>query len=247
MEGKKDISKLLFAIGLIAQGVTIVDSVHSTITATHKVDQYKKDNEIDKLTIKDTIKLVGKYYISTGLLEALSMVCLLKSKRKDAQTILSVAAAYSASESAYELLKDKIHETVSSKKESEIYEAVAKERVASTSGETYIHTPNGHIRCIEPFFGKRFYGDQEVIRKCILDINDEMLNEDSASMLDFYYMMGIKAPPAAEDYEWRRGKMNGPLSVYFTSVLDDDEDGEPCLTWVYSENPKMYVNRSALA
>ena len=245
MEGKKDISKLLFAIGLIAQGATIVDSVHSTIAATRKVDQYKKENEIDKLPIKDVMKLVGKYYISTGLLEALSMACLIKSKRKDAQTILSVAAAYSASEGAYELLKDKIHETVSSKKESEIYEAVAKERVASTSGETYIHTPNGNTRCIEPLLGKRFYGDQEVIRKCILDINDEMLNEESASIGDLYYLLAIQAPPAAKDYEWRRSHMDAPLSVYFTSVLD--EDGEPCLTWEYSENPKVYVNRSALA
>lgn len=245
MEGKKDISKLLFAIGLIVQGATIVDSVHSTIAATRKVDQYKKENEIDKLPIKDTIKLVGKYYISTGLLEALSMACLIKSKRKDAQTILSVAAAYSASEGAYELLKDKIHETVSSKKESEIYEAVAKETVEETKGQMYYPSVKGSARCIEPKLKQRFLGDEEFLRQCILKINEQLYSENSATLEDLYYLLAVPAPPAAKDYEWRINDMDGPLTITPVPIFDDD--GEPCRTWTYFPDPKVYVNRSALA
>ena len=171
--------------------------------------------QLDKLPVKDTIKLCWKNYIPTGVTMAATIatdVC--STKVADKKAAIATAAANIANQ-AYVELKDSINEVVTDPETRKKIESKAAEKKSireSNEPAALVGTSNAIIYGQGPtlfklaYNGVYFRSSVNKIDKAVNNLNYKMMynNEMYASLSDFFDELGIRdlITPSSDQVGW---------------------------------------------
>lgn len=253
---EKHSPELLTGIGISGMIVTTVLAIKATPKAIHLLEmekecrieamtQHTPDNKVlsfpnpEPLTKIEIVKTVYKCYVPMVITGTLSVACLIGASSVHIRRNTALATAYSLSESALKLYRDKVIETVGEKKEQTIRDSVAKERLDKKPVQTQnvILTNKGNTLCFDVFSGRYFRSDIEKLKQTVNELNRRMLEDTYLSLNDLYYEIGLENIPIGDDIGWDVN--NGLIDLRFSSQLSTD--GTPCLVMDYEVRPK-YMN-----
>lgn len=249
----KHTPELLTGIGIAGMVTSTVFAVKATPKAIKliekEVDRQNKElreeaakngdsscTQISKLKPVDVIKVAWKPYISSAVIGATSIVCLLGASSVNMRRNAALATAYKLSETALSEYKEQVVATIGEKKEKVVKEKVAKDRIEKNpvgKNQVYI-TKKGETLCYEHLSARYFKSDIDIIKRAENTLNKRMLNEMYISLNEFYDEIGLEHNGVGEDLGWNIE--DGLIDIDFSSLLA--EDGTPCVVIDYNRPPK---------
>lgn len=221
---------ILTGLGVSGTIVTSYLASKATLGANKMIEQDPKKD----LTKKEIFKLVWKHYIPTAISGTVTVACIIGAARAGNRRTAASMAAYSLSEKAFTEYKEKVTEQLGKRKEQEIRDGIAQDKVNANpppSREVTLIGP-GNVLCYEIYTGRYFNSDMESLRKAQNDINAKLIRDDYASASDLYIMLGLPYTSHSSYIGWTSDKM---LELQFSTALA--EDGRPCITFEYN-----YIN-----
>ncbi len=237
---------ILAGIGIVGMFTAIGMAIHATPKAIKVLDQeaaeYRTGMSRHDLTIVDTVKIAGKYYIPTIATAVLSSALIIEGYSISRRRHAALAAAYGLSEAALKDFQDKLIEVDGEKKLEKVKKAIAKGKIEDNpveNREVFI-TEKGVTLCYEPISGRYFKSDIDKIKKTVNDVNARMLSDGCLSLNDFYYELGLGCTSIGDDLGWSVSR-DSLIELDFTSTLASD--GTPCLVLDYRNHPKYGFDR----
>lgn len=237
--------EILTGIGIAGMVTTTVLAVKATPKAMRIIEEYEEDNvrSDDKVKPIDVVKLTWKCYIPAAVTGTASIACLIGASSVNARRNAALATAYKLSETALTEYREKVVETIGEKKEKDIRDAIAKDKVEKhpVSQRDIIFTGRGSSLVYDPLNDRYFESDIEKIRKAANDLNSRMFDEMYVSLNEFYNEIGLKSIGSGEDIGWNIN--NGDkIDIYFSAQITDDDapcgEGRPCLVMEFNTPPK---------
>lgn len=244
--------EILTGIGIAGMVTTTIFAVKATPKALMLIEEEKRRQNkelledakkngldayarIEKLKPVDVVKVTWKCYIPSALICVSSMACLIGASSVHLKRNAALATAYKLSETALTEYKDKVVETIGTKKEEAVRAAIAKDRIDKNPpvDREIIITGNGDTRCYDPLSSRYFDSDIETIRRSVNELNRRLLLEDYISLNEFYYELGLDPTEIGDTIGWRVDK--GLVEIGFHAILDKKD--KPCLALEYHIAP----------
>lgn len=235
---KKHSPGILTGIGIVGLLATSVLAVDATPKAMELIREKKEEIGVEKLTAAETVKATWKCYIPAAVTAATSVACIVGANSVNAKRQAALATACTLSETAMREYKDKVVETIGEKKEREVMDAIAKDKIEKNpvSKSEVILTNKGDTLCFDPWSSRYFKSDAEKLRKAVNDLNYQLINEGCVTLNDFYYDIGLEETRPGETLGWNINR-GGQVQFRFSSQVA--EDGTPCLVLEFI-NPPSY-------
>ena len=232
--------EILTGLGITGMFSMTVMAVKATPKAIRLIEEKKREEQVDALSVGETIKVAWKPYIPVALTGIFSTACLIGANSVNSRRNAALAAAYKLSETALAEYKEKVVETLGEKKEKEVRDKVAKSKVENNPPKSneVILTGKGKTLCFEVISGRYFESDIDTIKQVENKINHKLLRNDTLSLSEFYYELGLTATSISDDMGWRVD--NGLINLYFSSQLTPE--GEPCVVIDYETLPRYGYN-----
>ena len=214
---------------------TVVLAVKATPKALILIENRKNEKGVKELSRGETVKTTWKCYIPSFLTGLVSTGCLIGANRVGSRRNTALAAAYSLSESALKEYQEKVVEVIGEKKEQEVRDEIAKDRIARNPvvNKEVIITGKGDTLCLEPITSRYFKNDIETIRKIFNDLNNRMMREMYITANEYFYEIGLQPSESLNDLGWK--VEDGLIEPIFSSQLA--EDGTPCLVVDFRRRP----------
>lgn len=250
---KRKSPEILTGMGIGLGACTVVLAVKATPKALMLVEEKKREinrdileeakangdeqcQRIDKLTPLDTVKVTWKCYIPAAVTGLASVTCLVGASTTNARRNAALAAAYTLSETARIDYKKKVAEVVGEKKEREVRDAIAKDKIERNPVESkeIIFTEKGETRCYDSLSGRYFKSDIDMLNRAVNELNRKMIDQTYMSLNDYYYEIGLPEIKIGYKLGWRVDQ--GLIKLDFSSQLCND--GVPCVVVDFEETPK---------
>lgn len=211
--------------GIGASGV--ISTAYLSWKAGYEVGKSYGD-EWKELGYKERIRLAWRSHIPATASGALAIGAIAASTRIGSKRTAALSAAYAVSERAFDEYRRKVVEQLGAGKEQKIRDGVAQDVIRRNPPGTVI-LGSGHVLCCELFTGRYFNSDMQALRKAENDINAQLYSQDSATLNDLYYILGLPYTSESARLGWKVGK---PLKLDFSVVLSDDD--RPCIAFSYN-------------
>lgn len=198
-----------------------------------RLDSHPK---VDQLKPIELVRTTWTCYIPATITGALSIACLIGASSVNIRRNAALAAAYSLSESALKEYQEKVIETIGEKKEQEIRDAVAKDKIQRDPvvNKEVIITGRGETLCYDTITSRYFKCDIEKLRRVENELNKRLISEMYISLNEFYYEIGLRSTDIGDDLGWNLA--DGFINLEFSSQLAEDET--PCLVIRYRVAPR---------
>lgn len=227
--------------GMITSGVLAVKATPKALQIIESERLFREEGEYEPITKLDVVKLSWKYYIPSILTCGISTACIIGGQSINSKRNAALLTAYKITEESLAIYKDKVIETIGEKKEQQIKDKVAKERIEKNpvKPNDIIITGKGSTLCYDASNGRYFESDIETIKKAVNEINREMTYNMYASLNDFYDYLGLSHVSQGDYLGWNMD--DGLLAIDFSSQISDD--GRPCIVIDYAVAPKYDYSR----
>lgn len=228
--------EILIGLGVAGLLGTTILAVRETPKVLKLLDKKKEELDVEKLSVKDTVKTVWKNYIPCAVLAVTSVACIVGASNISARRNAALAAAYAIGNKAFSDYKEEVINLLGEEKEKEIKEKVADRLLKEnpvTSKEVIITDNNEHL-CYDEITGRYFKSSQNKIKEAQNVINDRLRDEMWVSLNDLYYELGLPNVRVGDDLGWNVD--DGYLDIILSSRIA--EDGTPCLTLDYAVGPR---------
>lgn len=241
---KRNKSEIMVGVGVASGLLATGEAVVATLRAQTLIEKKKAELETDKLAPVEVVKTVGFCYIPTIILSTLSVGCVIGGTAMSYRDTAVLSAAYTLSESylkEYKDYRDRVVEKIGQKKETDIRDAMAQDRVDRNPVKSteVIVTGRGETLCYESLTGRYFKSDIDTIKRTVYEFNKAMLDDGFICLNDFYYELGLPPVEMGDRLGWR--VEDGYFDVRFSSVLS--EENVPCLSIEFDVGPTLGYNR----
>lgn len=206
-------------------GKASFEAVEALTIEQNRLDSYIKSHPLDR---KEKIKHVWKIYIPTAVSGVFTIACIIGGTRVSTKRAAAAYSLLSVSEKAFTEYKEKIVEQLGVKKEQAVRDEIAQDRVTKNP-QGMVIVGAGNVLCYDMHSGRYFNSDMETLRKAQNEINAKMIRETSASLSDFYYMVGLPPTSYSDRSGWDSCKL---LELKFSTVLSEDQ--RPCIAFDYN-------------
>lgn len=229
---------ILTGLGIGLGMASTVLAVTATPKAVRLLEEKKKEDQKEKLTVIETVKTAGPSYIPAVLAAVGSVYCIVSASARFSKRNAILATAYALSERDLREYRDKVKETVGEKKEKEIRGKIMKDHIQNNPVDpNSILTPGGgKTLCYDNWTGRRFMSDMETLRKCENELNSRILKEQFVSLNELYDMLNLDPIKMGEDFGWNFDGFHDEL-IHFSYFSQLDCDGNPCLVLDYDAEP----------
>lgn len=246
MKVDKNSPEILMALGLVGMGVTVYLVAKEAPLAKEKIedlhsDLAENDEELSKpQVIVEEAKVVLPVYAPAIILGFTSAGCILGSHNIASRRAAAIATAYQLSETALLEYKKKVKEVVGDKKEIEIVDKIAQDRVSEAcknenKTKTIEKTGNGDDLVYDIVTGQWFYSSAEAIRQAENRFNKKLLDEMYMSLNEWLYELGLGSTGVGN--ELGMSVDDGLLDIKYSSVLTEDD--HPALAINYHVSPRF--------
>lgn len=232
--------QILTGIGVAGMITSTVLAVKATPKALQLIEEAKGDEE--KIAIKTMIQVAWKPYIPAVVTGVASISCIIGASAVNAKRNAALTAAYALSERTLVRYRDKVIETIGEKKEKEIKEKIAQDTINENpvSSSQVIITSKGNTLCMDSITKRYFKSDIDIIKKCVNELNREMLVNNYVSLNELYHALGLEHISNGDYLGWNVD--DGLIDIDFGTCLAEDE---PCLVLEYRTAPKYDFNKFA--
>lgn len=224
---RKRFPAILLGFGITGMGTAVVTAITATPKALILLEEAKVELDTDELTAKETVETVWKCYVPTAVFFTLSTACLIGSHSISTRRYAALMTAYALSESDLINYKSKVSEIFGEKKEKEVRDALAKDKMDANPARAkeIIITEKGKTLFFEPLSGRYFRSDVNEVKKAVNELNRRMLEETDISVNDFYYEIGLDNTLKGDEIGWNvyKGYIELDLSAHLSA------EGEPCI------------------
>lgn len=238
--------EILITLSLVGVGVTCYLVAKEAPVAKEKLEDLhselaKKDEELTKpQIIVEEAKTVIPVYAPAIILGITSAGCIIGSHSIMSKRAAAIATAYQLSETALTEYKKKVKEVFGEKKETEIIDKIAQDRVKTASLEQNYtkkieKTGKGDDLVYDIVTGQWFYSSAEAIRQAENRFNKKLLDEMYMSLNEWLSELNLPATGAGN--ELGMSVENGLLDIRFTSTLTEDD--HPALAINYTVFPRF--------
>lgn len=200
-----------------------------------RVDQVKVGlaKELIPMDNKEKFQLVWTLYIPAVSTCTTTVVAMVTANQIGTRRTAAMAAAYSLTERAFGEYRDKVVEKVGQKKERDVRDELAQDRVQNNPPSSQIVMLNsGDVLCFDQHSGRYFQSDMETLKKAQNDTNYQILRESYANLNDFYDRIGLEWIPQGEELGWSTDR---EVEIAFSSVLSTDQ--RPCIAIDFVKGP----------
>lgn len=231
---KKHSPEILTGIGIAGMITTTIMAVRATPKALILIKEKKEELEADTLNGKEIVKTAWSCYIPAAVVGSISVFCLIGASSTNLRRNAALATAYTLSESTLKEYQEKVVESIGEKKERDIREQVAKEKmVKNPVREVILTDKGGSTNCYDVLSGRYFKSDRDTITRAMNDLNRRMRDDMFVTLNDFYYELGLDGTKMGDMLGWNIDK--GYIDLAFSSHLD--ANGVPCLVLDYQVAP----------
>ncbi len=250
---QKHSPEILSGVGIAGMITTTVLAVRATPKALILIEEEKrrinaelriktKENgqkhcgKVDRLKPAELIRVTWVCYIPATVTGILSVACLIGASSVNVKRNAALATAYSLSESALKEYQEKVVQTIGEKKEQEIRDSIAKDKLSRDPvvNKEIIITGRGETLCYDTITSRYFKCDIEKLRRIENELNKQLISEMYISLNEFYYEIGLRTTDLGNDLGWNIG--DGLINLEFSSQLAEDET--PCLVIGYQVAPR---------
>ena len=237
MTASKNSPAILTGIG-VALGVTAtVLAVKATPKAMQLLEEKKRVEELDELTPVEVVKTAWKPYVPAVVTTAASAACIIGAHSVHMKRTAALAAAYKISEAALSEYGSKVVESIGEKKEQNIREKVAQERIDKNpvGNREVIITGGGDTLCYDYISKRYFQSDIDKLKRAENALNKQMLHDISgyASLNDFYDEIELERVEFGDDLGWNTEHL---IELDIHAGMADN--GKPCIVVAHYAAPK---------
>lgn len=229
--------EILTGIGIAGMITTTVLAVKATPKALKDIKEFEENvlSEDEKIKPIDAVKVTWKHYLPAAITGTASVVCLIGASSVNARRNAALATAYKLSERALTEYREAVVETIGEKKEREVRDTAAKNKVEQTpiNNKTVIVTGKGDSLFLDTTCNQYFRSNVDKINKAVLDLNKRMRDEMEITLNEFYYEIGAGRVDVGDDLTWSID--DEYIDVHFSAI---PVDGEPCMVISFKTMPK---------
>lgn len=228
--------EILIGFGIAGMLSSTVLAVTATPKAMRLIEEKKHEKGVDKLTVKETVKVAWKCYIPAATTAAASTACLIGASSIHAKRNAVLATAYKIAETTHREYREKVIETIGEKKEQAIKDKVDKEKLEKNPVNTceVIITDDGDTLCYDSHSGRYFKININRLKRIENELNRQIYNENYYSLNDLYREIGLEPIKLGDDLGWNMD--DGYIALELGSQLTADD--RPCVVIRYSVKPK---------
>ena len=244
---KKHSPEILTGIGIAGMVTTVILAVKATPKAMILIEHagYEKgsnedpcmDMEYTSLTKIEMVKVAWKPYVPAVITGVCSIACIIGASSVNVRRNAALATAYTISETALKEYKDKVLETIGEKKEKNVRDSIAQDKVDRDPvlKKEIIVTKTGDTLCYDAMSGRYFKSDMETLKRVENELNRRLLEDGFVCLNDLYDLIGGDMDPIriGDDLGW--DSRTGLINLSFSSILASD--GTPCLVVDFSVAP----------
>jgi hypothetical protein len=239
---------ILTSVGVTGTVATAYLAARASFKAADILAQDQKKREEDlkfpevaikELTKIDKAKLVWPHYIPAVGVGALTVTSIVMAHRISSTKIAALAVASSLSDRALNEYKAKVVEKIGERKETDIRDEIAQDRVLQHSPSRQIVVSNAtDVLCYDMTTDRYFHSTVEKIKKAEIACGFEILHYDTCSLSRFYDDIDLQPTSFSDTVGWN---VNHKLELDLSTVLTDD--GRPCITIGFKKLPiSDYLN-----
>lgn len=231
-------SSILTGVGVVGTVATAILSAKATMKAcaiVHEEELRMHEEEIpDAIETSEKVRMVWKAYVPPVIMGAATVGAIIGANRLSAQRAAALAAAYGLSEKRFSEYKEKVLEKVGPKKETEVRDEIAQDRVSKDNNSQVIVLTEGDVLCYDMLTGRYFRSSVEKIRKAENKANQELIHHDSCSLSMFYDDIGLPATSYTDEVGWNQAT-DGVVEVQFSTTTSPDD--RPCIAIDFNVAP----------
>ena len=233
---KKHTPEILVATGLCACVTSVVLGIKATPKALLDIEREKMNQKVDKLTVKETVKIAWKHYVPCMATIGFGVGAVIGAQRINAGKIAAMTAAIATSETAFTEYKAKAKEVLGKKKEKEIVEAVHQEKVAKNPPTpSNVIVSKGSTTVYDTMSDRYWNMEVSDIKKAENNINALLLTYGNASLNDLYDEFDMAHTTAGDMLLWNIDQ--GFMEIEINAVLVDGD--KPCISLSYTPCPSQ--------
>lgn len=222
---KRNSPAILTALGVTGTVTTAVLAVKATFEAAEVLERHDSD-----LSFKEKAKIVWPLYIHTTASGVITVVCIVSSAHINSRRIATAYSLLGVSERAFEEYQDKVREIMGDKKEKDVRDEIAQDRVNATppsDGVVLLASP-GNVMVMEAFTGRYFHSDMESLRRAENNVNARLIHEMYVTLSDLYDELGLPNTTNSDQTGWESGR---PVEFSYSAAL---HEGNPCIVVDYN-------------
>jgi hypothetical protein len=218
--------KVLTGVSIASWSAAVVTGIKATPEAMELLEKRKKELEVEKLSVKETVLTAGKCYIPTVAFAAGGATCSIGAAVGYEQKLMSAASALELARRAADtsdLYRQKAEEILTPKKNEEIKQEVAKDianREESLSPHgCIVHDPNG-VLIKESWSGVVFRDDLDKVERLMVDLarRQKKSYDSSVTYFDWMSMLDLEYPECGVDLCWDATQDGDYILPEFTVV-----------------------------
>ena len=229
--------EILTGIGIAGMITTTVLAVKATPKALELVEEAKKVERTDALTLVETVKVAWRPYIPAAVTCTVSIACLVGASSVSARRNAALATAYKLSETALTEYREQVVETVGEKKEQAIREKVGQKQIEKNYADTseVQETGSGDTLFLEPLSKRFFKSDRSKVEKAENLLNKRMIHDfiGTVSLNEFYDEIGLDRTDLGDVMGWNTEHL---IDLDITPGITPK--GNPCLVLGHYNAPK---------
>ena len=204
-----------------------VATAYLTGKAVLKADEILRhmEDETDPLTTKEKVNLTWKQFIPAAGAAVVTIACMVAANRIGARRVAALATAYGLAEKAALQYKDKVVETLGKKKEEGIRAAMAQDEIDQhpINRET-VYVENGGGDLFRDSWSGRYFNSSKVaLERAAVSINQNLNNDYSATLSDFYDLIGLDRTDESDMIGW-----NSECHLELEFNWGNTPDDRPC-------------------
>lgn len=202
-----------------------------------RLDMHEKSHPLER---KEILKLVWKEYIPAVGCCALTIGSIVMANRIGNRRAAAMAMAFTLSERRFLDYSSRVVEKIGDKKEREIRDEVAQDRVDRhpVNSNEVIITGDGEVLFFDDLTARYFLSTMETVKKAVNDTNYRVMHDGYASLTDFYNRVGLDRCGISDDIGWNADKM---LEVTFSTCLSKDQ--KPAVSIIFLVAPLRGFDR----
>ena len=199
--------EILMGLGIAGMLTTTVLAVKATPKALRLIEEKKKEEGVEKLSVGETVKTTYKCYLPAAGVALASTGCLIGSTSISVRRNAALATAYKIVETGYKEYKEQVIETLGEKKEEQIREAIVQKKIDENPvSKNQVIVLGGDTLCYDVWSGRYFKSDIDKIKRAINELNRTMTYDNYVSLNDFYDLLGLETTKQGELLGWKLSK-----------------------------------------
>lgn len=230
---KHNTSTILTGLGVAGSIGSMIMGIKATPAAQRKLDAAfiaKNDEAFDpeepdkgliSLTNLEVVKLVWLDYLPAISLQVVTVACVVGAQSINLRKQAALISVATISETAFREYQERIAAEVPAK-DRKVRDDIAAQKIADnpvTSREVII-VGGGDQLFYDGYTGRYFQTTKQKVDKTVNELNFQIINQEYASLNEFYSGIGIASIPTGEDFGWNTAHK---LDLDFSTHMTDDD------------------------